>query len=93
MPYSAPAGEFRFLMDHVVGFDEVTATARFTEATPDMVSAIITEAAKLNDEVIAPLQRVGDTHGAVLENGVVLEPRICRGLPCDRRRRLDRHGR
>jgi len=71
MPYSAPAAEFRFLMDHIVGFDEVMASARFAEATPDTVNAIITEAAKLNDEVIAPLQRVGDTQGAVLENGVV----------------------
>jgi len=71
MPYAAPAREFRFLLDEVLGFDAVAATTRFAEATPETVSAIIDEAAKLNDEVIAPLQRVGDTQGARLENGVV----------------------
>ena len=71
MPYAAPASEFRFLLDKVLGFDTVAATPRFAEATPETVSAIISEAAKLNDEVIAPLQRVGDTQGARLENGVV----------------------
>ncbi len=34
MPYRAPVSEFRFLFDHVVGLDQVTATDRFAEATP-----------------------------------------------------------
>ncbi|GGD37436.1 acyl-CoA dehydrogenase [Sinisalibacter lacisalsi] len=71
MPYAAPASEFRFLLDDVLGFDAVTATDRFAEATPETVNAIIAEAARLNDEVIAPLQRAGDTEGARLENGMV----------------------
>ena len=71
MPFRAPVTDFRFMLDHVVGFAAVTATPRFTEATPDMVSAILTEAAKLCDDVLAPLQRPGDLHPAQLENGVV----------------------
>jgi acyl-CoA dehydrogenase len=71
MPYRSPITDFQFLMDHVVGFDQVAATDRFTEATPDMCDAILTEAAKLSDEVLAPLQKSGDQHPAVLENGVV----------------------
>jgi len=71
MPYRSPADEFRFLMDHVVGFDQVAGTDKFAEATPDMRDAILLEAAKLSDEVLAPLQRNGDTHPAVLENGIV----------------------
>jgi alkylation response protein AidB-like acyl-CoA dehydrogenase len=58
-------------MDHVVGFDAVAATDRFADATPDTCDAIITEAAKMAEEVLAPLQRNGDTHPAALENGVV----------------------
>ncbi len=71
MPYRAPVADFRFLMDHVVGFKSVADTDRFAEATPDLTNAILSEAGKLSDEIMAPLQRNGDLHPAVLENGVV----------------------
>ncbi len=71
MPYTSPVQDHRFILDHVVDFKAVAATERFSEATPDMVDAILTEAGKMCDEVIAPLQRNGDLHPAVLENGVV----------------------
>ncbi len=71
MVYRAPVAEFQFLLDHVVGFPDVAASALFREATPDLTRAILSEAAKLCEEVLAPLQRNGDTCGAVLENGVV----------------------
>lgn len=71
MPYSAPIADFRFMMDHVIGFDEVTSTERFAEATPDTVEAVLTEAGKLAETILAPLNRVGDLHPARLENGVV----------------------
>lgn len=71
MPYAAPLTEFRFLLDHVVGFGRVAATARFAEAAPETVEAILAEAGRLCSEVIAPLQRAGDRHPARLENGVV----------------------
>lgn len=71
MPYRAPVADYQFLLDHVAGFSDVAATERFAEATADMTSAILTEAAKMCEEVLAPLQRNGDLHPAVLENGVV----------------------
>ncbi len=71
MPYRAPVSEFSFLLDKVVGFSRVQGTDRFAEATPDTVSAVLTEAGKLCDEVMAPLQRAGDLTPARLENGVV----------------------
>jgi alkylation response protein AidB-like acyl-CoA dehydrogenase len=73
MPYRAPIREFRHLLE-VVGFDRVAATDRFAEATPETVEAILTEAGRLCEEVLAPLQRVGDTDPARLENGVVRTP-------------------
>jgi alkylation response protein AidB-like acyl-CoA dehydrogenase len=71
MPFRAPLGEFQFLMDHVVGFGQVQATPRFADATADMAEAILTEAGKLCETVLAPLQRSGDLHPARLENGIV----------------------
>jgi len=71
MPYRAPATDIRFILDHVAGFDQVSGTERFAEATGDMVDAILTEAARMCDDILAPLQRPGDLHPARLENGVV----------------------
>jgi acyl-CoA dehydrogenase len=74
MPYRAPLAEMRFLLTHVVGFGQVAATPRHAEATADTVEAILTGAGRLCEEVLAPLQRVGDSFPARLENGVVRTP-------------------
>ncbi|MGB3556808.1 MAG: acyl-CoA dehydrogenase, partial [Jannaschia sp.] len=71
MPYRAPVSELRFVLDHIVGFDRVAATDIFAEATPETVDAILTEAGRLAEEVLAPLNRAGDLHPARLENGIV----------------------
>ena len=74
MLYRAPVADFRFLLAHVTGFARVTETARFAEATDDTVEAILASAARLSEQVLAPLQRVGDTHPARLDNGIVRTP-------------------
>ena len=71
MPYRAPVHDYQFILDHIVGLSQVAATDRFAEATPDMTAAILTEAGRMCDTVLAPLQRAGDLHPARLENGVV----------------------
>jgi alkylation response protein AidB-like acyl-CoA dehydrogenase len=71
MPYRSPLAELRFHLDHVAGFAQVAATERFADATADTVDAVLSEAARLCDEVMAPLNRSGDLHPARLENGVV----------------------
>jgi acyl-CoA dehydrogenase len=67
----APAADQRFILDHVVGFADVAATDRFAEATAETVTAILTEAARLCDDVVAPVNRAGDLTPARLENGIV----------------------
>lgn len=71
MPYRAPVAEFAFLLRHVVGFDRVSAQPAYAEATDDTVAALLTEAGRICDDVLAPLNRQGDLHPARLENGVV----------------------
>ncbi|MFT3690434.1 acyl-CoA dehydrogenase [Paenirhodobacter sp.] len=71
MPYRSPVAELQFILDKVVPLAPVAATAKFAEATGDTVEAILTEAGRLCDEVMAPLHRNGDLHPARLENGVV----------------------
>ena len=72
MPYRAPLTEFQFLLDHVIGMDDLRATPRFAEVTSDLVAAILTEAARLTETTLAPLNRSGDLHPARLENGAVI---------------------
>ncbi|WP_282027238.1 acyl-CoA dehydrogenase [Ruegeria faecimaris] len=71
MPYRAPVADYEFLFRHAVDFDRIAATDKFAEASEDVVSAILTEAGKLCEEVMAPLQRNGDLEPARLENGVL----------------------
>ena len=72
MPFRAPVKDIRFILDHVAGFAEVSATPRFADATPDLADAILSEAGRLATDVLAPLNRVGDLHPARLENGAVV---------------------
>ncbi|KAA0912132.1 acyl-CoA dehydrogenase [Aquicoccus porphyridii] len=71
MPYRAPIADYAYMFDHVVGFSQVAETERFSEASPDMVTAILGEAGRMCEDKLAPLQREGDLNGAYLENGVV----------------------
>ncbi|WP_425039029.1 acyl-CoA dehydrogenase [Primorskyibacter sp. S187A] len=74
MTYTAPLSDFRFILDHVVPLAPISETARFAEATSDVSEAILSEAGKLCEDILAPLNRVGDLKPAVLENGVVRTP-------------------
>ncbi len=71
MPYRAPISDYEFLFRNVIGFDQIAATERFSDASEDVVSAILTEAGKMCEEIMAPLQRPGDLEPARLENGVL----------------------
>ena len=60
MPYRAPVAEMRFLLEQVLDAGRLAATDRFADATPDTIEAILGEAAKLAEGVLAPLRRSGD---------------------------------
>ncbi len=74
MPYRAPISDYEFLFRNVIGFDQIAATEKFSEASDDVVSAILTEAGRMCEEIMAPLQRPGDLEPARLENGVLRTP-------------------
>ena len=71
MTYRAPVADHRFILHHVVGYGALAQTDRFAEADEETTDAILTEAAKMAEEVLAPLNREGDLHPAKLENGIV----------------------
>ncbi len=47
---------------------------KYEEVTPELVKNILEEAAKINQNIILPLAKVGDENPTVLENGVVITP-------------------
>jgi len=58
-------------MQELAGLDQVVSLPGYQEAAPDVVDAILEEAAKFSGEVLSPLNRVGDTDGARWRDTVV----------------------
>jgi acyl-CoA dehydrogenase len=59
MPYRAPVAEFLFCLEHVVGFDRVAGDRAFRRGDARDVAAMLTEAGRICEEVLAPLNRAG----------------------------------
>lgn len=70
--YVAPLKDIRFAMQELAGLDQVVSLPGCEEATPDVVDAILEEAAKFAGEVLSPLNRVGDTNGAKWKDKAVI---------------------
>ncbi len=62
--YHAPLAEIRFVLDELAGLEQVAGLPGYEEATPDVVTAILDEAAKFATNVLDPLNVVGDREGA-----------------------------
>ncbi len=69
--YSAPLKDIRFVMQELANLEQVVALPGCEEATPDVVDAILEEAARFSSEVLSPLNRAGDTNGAKWKDTVV----------------------
>ena len=61
--YKAPVDEVTFLLHDVFRLDRYNNLPGFAEATPDVVEAVLAEAAKFSEAVLMPLNRVGDKEG------------------------------
>lgn len=63
--YRAPVKDTLFLLNDVLNLSQYAHLEGFSEATPDLVSAILEEGGKLCENVLQPLNRVGDEEGCV----------------------------
>jgi len=63
--YKAPVDDTLFLLNDVFHFDRYGNLPGFADASPDIVEAVLREAAKFSEEVLTPLNRTGDREGCV----------------------------
>jgi len=61
--YKAPVDDALFLLNDVFHIDRYGNLPGFSDASPDVVEAVLREAAKFSEEVLTPLNRVGDKEG------------------------------
>jgi acyl-CoA dehydrogenase len=61
--YKAPVEDVQFLLNDVFRIDRYSNLPGFADASPDVVEAILGEAAKFSEQVLTPLNRVGDKEG------------------------------
>ena len=72
--YVPPIQDLQFVLTEVAELDQICALPGFADADPDLIGAILEEAGKFASEILAPLNRVGDTEGSRLENDAVRTP-------------------
>ena len=71
MSYRAPVKDQLFCMKELAGIDQVAQIPGFEEAGYETAQAVLEEAAKFNEEVVAPLNWSGDQDHGSWDNGVV----------------------
>jgi acyl-CoA dehydrogenase len=69
--YAAPIRDMKFVINELVGLDQISALPGCEEVTPDLVDAVLEEAGKFAAGVLDPLNKLGDRTGARLDNNVV----------------------
>ena len=69
--YVAPIADMRFVLNELAGIAELAALPGLSDATPDLVDAVLEEAGKFASNVLAPLNRTGDVEGATFSDGQV----------------------
>lgn len=72
--YKVPHRDIRFVLNELLNIEQHYQELNSEEATPDMIDAILEEAGKFAERVVAPLNQGGDRQGCRFEDGTVTTP-------------------
>ena len=73
--YIAPVRDMQFVLQELAGLVQVAQLPGYEEATPDLVNAVLEEAAKFAEGVLSPLNVMGDREGAQWQDQRVTMPK------------------
>ncbi len=74
MAYNAPLRDMRFVLTELIGLDRIAALPGCEGVEPELVDAVLDEAARFARDVLAPLNQPGDQQGAQWRDGAVQTP-------------------
>ncbi|WP_043316818.1 acyl-CoA dehydrogenase C-terminal domain-containing protein [Microbulbifer sp. HZ11] len=69
-----PLRDMRFAMRELLNWDQHYAALGYEDASPDVVDAILEEGAKFCENVLAPINQIGDQQGCTWKDGEVTTP-------------------
>ena len=72
--YTAPVEDMMFLFDKLRNNRNYNEIEKYKDVNTELVKDILVEAAKINENIILPLAKIGDENPTVLENGIVRTP-------------------
>ncbi len=72
--YNAPVDDMMFLFDNLKDNKNYKEIDKFKEISSDLVKDVLDQAAKINQEIVHPLAKIGDDSPCVYENGIVRSP-------------------
>ena len=71
MSYRAPVRDLAFTLEAIAGMPDLAATGAFPDYDVDVAGAVLEAAGQFSEEVLAPLNRIGDQKGSLYANGAV----------------------
>jgi alkylation response protein AidB-like acyl-CoA dehydrogenase len=72
--YRAPLRDLRFVINEVLQSQQLSRLPRYAEFTTELSDSILEEAARFGEQVLAPINVLGDTQGARYRDGHVEMP-------------------
>lgn len=72
--YKAPVKDIVFGYEVIDSYNVLNKIAAFSDFSADIVVPTMEECAKFSEEVLAPINAIGDQQGATIENGLVTMP-------------------
>src|SRR5690606_39780126 len=75
MAYKAPVRDLSFVLHDVLQVENYGNLLPYADLSRDLIDQIVEEGGKFADEVIAPINRIGDQEGCVIEGDAVTTPK------------------
>jgi alkylation response protein AidB-like acyl-CoA dehydrogenase len=72
--YQAPLDDINFLLNDVLGLDDLLSLSKYNDLSSSLVSTVLDEGAKFASKKLLPLNASGDRQGAYSKNSITTTP-------------------